>query len=310
VGRRRRRAPGIDGHTCRGGPDGGRLLSLKEQPANFKAYDTPEFGDQVFVRAYRAGQWGPPIAITGPHEDIVRCAIAAEASGTVWVVYSAHRQGKHRLYTRALGVGKNEPGPEQELPNQDFAGRNVAPVACTDRNGGVRVAYQTWTEREAQVGTYQAAKGQWEYAGALRGTFGDSGNSWSPALTAGSAGVVTLYDSYNRSDYDIMSHTQGDGILPLVASARFEARPAAAFELRGRLWVASEEGPTTRTATRSTSIAPSASSARRMASSSVPSPSCLLWASGPSRPIPAPRSSCCRATPTPGSASTTRDVCG
>src|SRR5439155_8194985 len=30
---------------------------LKEQPKDFKAYYTPEFGDQLFVKYYRGGKW-------------------------------------------------------------------------------------------------------------------------------------------------------------------------------------------------------------------------------------------------------------
>src|SRR6202022_3357363 len=49
---------------------------LKEQPASFKALYSPEFGDQLFVKSYRAGKWSEPIAVSGPREDLVRCAVA------------------------------------------------------------------------------------------------------------------------------------------------------------------------------------------------------------------------------------------
>ena len=35
---------------------------LKGQPKDFKALDTPEFGDQVMVKSNRDGKWGEPIA--------------------------------------------------------------------------------------------------------------------------------------------------------------------------------------------------------------------------------------------------------
>src|SRR5215467_428602 len=69
--------------------------NLKEQPKDFKAYYTPEFGDQLFVKSYKDGKWSEPIAITDAKQDLMRCAIAAEDNGTVWVVYSAFRDGKH-----------------------------------------------------------------------------------------------------------------------------------------------------------------------------------------------------------------------
>ena len=75
---------------------------LKEQPADFKAMYTPEFADQLFVKYYRDGKWSEPLAITGRKEDLVRCGIAVEADGTVWVIYSANRDGSDLIHVRSL----------------------------------------------------------------------------------------------------------------------------------------------------------------------------------------------------------------
>ena len=79
-----------------------RQPNLKEQPENFKAFYTPEFGDQLFVKSYRDGKWSEPIAVTEPKEDLVRCAIAVDGDGDVWVAYSANREGRHDLYARPV----------------------------------------------------------------------------------------------------------------------------------------------------------------------------------------------------------------
>ncbi|MGH7222998.1 MAG: hypothetical protein ACRELF_07210, partial [Gemmataceae bacterium] len=68
---------------------------LKEQPSDFKALYTPEFADQLFVKYFRKGKWSEPLAITGAKEDLVRCGIAVEGDGTVFVAYSANRKGQH-----------------------------------------------------------------------------------------------------------------------------------------------------------------------------------------------------------------------
>src|SRR4029077_518981 len=75
---------------------------LMQQPENFKEYYTPEFGDQLFVKSYRDGKWSQPIAVTGPNEDLVRCAIAADREGMVMVAYSAHRNGRYDLFARPV----------------------------------------------------------------------------------------------------------------------------------------------------------------------------------------------------------------
>src|SRR5579875_1434134 len=77
---------------------------FQEQPSDFKSLYTPEFADQLFVKYYRDGQWSEPLAITGPKEDLVRCALAVESDGTACVVYSAHRSGRHQIYARSITV--------------------------------------------------------------------------------------------------------------------------------------------------------------------------------------------------------------
>ncbi|HEV3146026.1 MAG TPA: hypothetical protein VGZ47_19220, partial [Gemmataceae bacterium] len=66
---------------------------LKQQPANFRSFFTPEFHDQLFVKYFKDGKWSEPIAVTGANEDIVRCAIAGNSKGEVWITYSANRNG-------------------------------------------------------------------------------------------------------------------------------------------------------------------------------------------------------------------------
>ena len=62
---------------------------LKEQPKDFKAYYKPELADRLYVKSYKAGKWSEPIAIMrGEEDDLVRCAIAANADGSVHVAYS------------------------------------------------------------------------------------------------------------------------------------------------------------------------------------------------------------------------------
>src|SRR6516164_9687570 len=92
-------------------------MQIKEQPKDFKAYYTPEFGDQLFVKSYRDGKWTKPIAITSDKEDLARCAIAAEGDGTVWVVYSANRDGKFNLFARPIAAGPKV-GAEQQLTRE------------------------------------------------------------------------------------------------------------------------------------------------------------------------------------------------
>jgi hypothetical protein len=223
---------------------------FKEQPGDFNALYMPEYADQVWVKSYRGNQWSEPIAVTGPKESIARCAIAVEGNGTVWAIYSAHRNGKQTVLARAL----DSKGPKDVQPKFSkeiaFGGSNaMSPSACTDQNGDVHVAWQARDNRggERQIGQQYCKGSQWRSGeNYLYGT-----SLWCPCVVAGLQGDAFLaYDSYT-GDYDVrVSRCMGGGddflVLKSVAaleSARFEARPSIAVDPKGRLWIAYEEGP-------------------------------------------------------------------
>jgi hypothetical protein len=228
-----------------------QLQQINGEPANFKEFYTPEFGDQLFVKSYREGKWSDPIAVTGPKEDLVRCAIAVEGSGTVWVAYSANRDGRHDIYARQVN-DKGQPArtaAEQRLTRPGDGERNVGPVMCTAHDGSVWLAYQRWSSAgNAQIWCAACKEGKWSEpkpVAAIEGT----GSMWYPALAAGPDGKVAIaYDAYRDGDYDIYvalyAGDNRDGRLhPVATSGRFEARPSVAFDAKGRLWIAFEEGP-------------------------------------------------------------------
>ncbi len=112
--------------------------NLKEQPDNFKAFYTPEFADQLFVKYYREGKWSEPIAVTEGNEDLMRCAIAVQGDGVVWVIYSAHRKGRFDIFARGLtpnfaagGKDAVKVEVEQQWTTAEKSAANLSPVACT-----------------------------------------------------------------------------------------------------------------------------------------------------------------------------------
>jgi hypothetical protein len=215
--------------------------NLKEQPKDFKTYYTPEFGDQLFVKSYKNGKWREPLALTDSKQDLMRCAIAAESDGTVWVVYSAHRDGKFNLFARPVKDGR--PGAEQALATD---GNFLSPVACTEQSGNVQVACQCWRKDGASLTTFVCVKGKWE-GGKLFWKQNPTSNVWYAAITAGpKGGVVKAFDSYTEGDYDIYINRKDgkqEGNEPIATSSQFEARPSLCYDPKGRLWIAYEEGP-------------------------------------------------------------------
>jgi hypothetical protein len=191
--------------------------------------------------------------VTGPHEDIVRCAIAAEGNGKVWVAYCAHRAGKLSAWVRPITAkgqasGSLTLGPEQNLLPPETAARHLSPVMCTDQGGRVILAHQSVNER-AEFGTeFHVIKN-----GATPGGSGwttQSSNDWGHSVAAGPRGEVAIaHDSFKEGEsYNIGVTVLSSNLLQWAGqgvqiSDRFEARPAAAYDPRGRLWIAYEEGP-------------------------------------------------------------------
>ncbi|HXG09170.1 MAG TPA: hypothetical protein VNK04_05215, partial [Gemmataceae bacterium] len=225
----------------------------KEQPKDFKALYRPEFGDQLFVKYYRDGKWSEPIAVTDGKQDLVRCAIAAKGDGTVIVVYSANRGGRHDLYARTVSP---KLGKEQRLTGGGSGDEGVAylsPVMSTTQSGELLLASQVW-RKDGLAGIFHQTGLTLRDDGwsSRMSGIGGGAASWHVAIAVGSEGQWRIAcDEYLGGDYDVMlpyrgtaTESSGGGDRnPVASSSRFEARPSICYDPAGRLWIAYEEGP-------------------------------------------------------------------
>jgi hypothetical protein len=224
---------------------------LWEQPKDFKALDQPEFGDQVMVKYHRGGKWSEPIAITDAKQDIVRCAIAADGKGNVWVAYSANRERRYSVYARVIEAGTN-PNPARALAREQIlhSGESSYPVLnpalCTDQEGRVHVACHAFCTFPS---TMRDPRPGW-YFDSFRTAVRDAPHqgvkdSLSSSIAPGPDGKVTYAcDVHPGDDYDVQVVLSEDlNAIPVATSSRFEARPSISYDPQGRLWIAYEEGP-------------------------------------------------------------------
>lgn len=222
---------------------------LDAMPAHFRQFYQPEFADQLLLRYYQQGKWSAPIAITGPHEDLVRCAIAASKQGRIFVFYSAQRQGNFDIYMRWLEPPtKSEPatrlGPEMLL-SEDSPGPDLSPVACTDQQGRIWVAWQSWDRTGKATIRFCTLENEKVIQTGRLGT-NIQANQWSPAIAAAPDGRVAIAFDLYHGDYDVYLAIIDGGKVsfhPIATSAKFEARPSLAWDEQNRLWIAYEEGP-------------------------------------------------------------------
>jgi hypothetical protein len=226
---------------------------LRKQPEDFKAYYTPDFGDQLLVKYYRGGVWSEPIPITQPGQDLARCAVVSGKIFT-WAIYSAQRNGNFDIYARVVAVFPNdgkqtwriEMGREQRLTTQP--GPDINPVACTDQEGTPWLACQSWGEDgQGRISVFKLNKqGNFNKLAVIEGKKGE--NCWHPAIAADNTGKVAVaYDIYRDGDYDVLVNifdikTGKDKSFPVAATPKSETRPSVAYQ-NNRLWVACEEGP-------------------------------------------------------------------
>jgi Protein of unknown function (DUF3604) len=212
---------------------------LHEAPKDFSQYKEPTGGDQIWLRKYSGGTWQQPIAVTKAGKDQYRTAVAVDGSGKVWVFWSENRGGNFDIFSSPVDAS----GPQGEIQISKEKGSDIDPVATTDSNGKVWVAWQGWRDGRAAIFTaHQNGNG----FTAPEKVSNSAKNEWDPAIAADKAGQVAVaWDSYRNGNYDVYERTWSNSWkeeVPIAASARYEAYPSIAFDPKGRLWVAYEEG--------------------------------------------------------------------
>jgi hypothetical protein len=221
-------------------PDHVKLAApLHEAPKDFTPLKQPVGGDQIWLEKYSGGAWQPPIAVTKAGKDQYRTAVAVDGSGRPWVFWSENRGGNFDIFTSPV----DQSGPQSEIRISKESGSDIDPVAVTDSNGKVWVAWQGWRDGRAAIFTaHQDSNG---FTQPEKISNSDK-NEWDPAIAADKAGrVAVAWDSYRSGNYDVYARTWSNSWaaeVPIAASARYEAYPSIAFDPKGRLWVAYEEG--------------------------------------------------------------------
>src|SRR5262249_38331267 len=148
---------------------------------------------------YRDGKWGEPVAATGASEDLVRCAIAAESNGEVWVAYCANRGGAQSLHLTRVGERAADPPVTVSPPGVP----HLSPALTTLADGKLRVSAMAWAQSSWNALTNIGQGGK--PVGTLQRFAGPAGeNRWNPVLASGPGGKSALaYDIYHSGDYDV-----------------------------------------------------------------------------------------------------------
>ena len=220
------------------------IRQIKEQPADFKAYYTPEFGDQLFVKYYRGRASGASRSPSpDAQEDLVRCAIAVAGDGTAWVAYCRQPPGE----LRPLRPARSATSPARHGP------RSAAGAAADDEpRAGPHAGHVYRPARASLAGLPVVER---ERARPASPSSACQGDKWQegPALperprgrellvrrplAAGPDGQVAVaYDVYQRRRLRrrCVAVIDGDKVTEHVVagSPKFEARPSLAYDAAG-----------------------------------------------------------------------------
>lgn len=228
-----------------------RSRTWTKAPADFAFLATPPGGDQLWLRPIQDGRPGEPVAITSGRGDIYKVALTIDGQGAVWVIWSENATWQDRaapanfeIWARSLRGGTLS----APVNLSSHAGSDVSPVAATDAQGQVWVAWQGARDGVFRILARHQAAGGWSDTETVST---QAGTCWTPAIAAASDGRIAIaWDTYDKGDYDVWIREFDAGgrpgtPRPAANSPLYEARPALTYDLQGRLWVSWEQsGPT------------------------------------------------------------------
>jgi hypothetical protein len=220
---------------------------------DFSLFERPTGGDQALIMHYSiSGRvWNGPFPVTtaAPDTTIMRTAVAVDLQKRAWVFYSLERNGNFDLYAKRVAPGGTV-SPEVQLTTDP--GPDLNPVATTDSNGRVWVAWQGFRNGNLEIlaAAQTAPAADTMTPEAVVST--SPASDWDPAIAASNGSddeVAISWDTYDKGDYDVYLRRvrfQG-GIsfndtkpVPVAASLAFEARSSIAYDPQNRLWIAYE----------------------------------------------------------------------
>jgi len=221
-----------------------QTLSTKQVITDFAFLARPTGGDQVFFLHYSKSQrvWTGPFPVTGTGEDLMRVAVAIDGQGRAWIVYSAQRAGNFDLYARSA---RADGTLSSEIRLTRDPGTDVSPVAATDANGRVWVAWQGFRNNNLEV-LASVQTGDTFAPETIVST--SPASDWDPAIATAPNGEVAIsWDTYDKGDYDVYLRRARftdqiglDDPIAIAATVNFEARSSLAYDSQNRLWIAYE----------------------------------------------------------------------
>jgi hypothetical protein len=195
-------------------------------------------GDRVLVAHSTGTGWSAPEPLTEAGQDIFRTAIAQDARGRIWVVWS-QRTGQTWDLTARVNDGRGWSAP-RKLTNGNAP--NFFHKLTRDTAGNLHLVWVAHIDGVSHVMWSRLAGDAWSSPAEISGP-----SAWMPDAAADSQGNLWVaWDSYRNRNYDIFLRRIGaDGtpgpLQPVTKSPRFQAHVSLAVDRAGRVWLAWDE---------------------------------------------------------------------
>jgi hypothetical protein len=199
--------------------------------------------DSVMARRLAGGVWSEPVRVSEPaHTDVFNTAIAQDASGRIWVVWSSQIKGNWDLHGRSWNGGRWSP---IERITED-SGPDIYPRMAASAGGKLYLIWQGFRHGRSNILMKVLNGDRWseEIRVSAPGVDG-----WDPAVTVDPSGrAYVAWDAYAYGNYDIFLRSYAEGklsdLIQVTHSPNFEAHADLASSRDGKVWLAwDESGP-------------------------------------------------------------------
>src|SRR5581483_203192 len=204
----------------------------------------PAGGDQVVVmrRDEARDIWSSPIPVSEASGTVARVAIAVDGDKCIWIIWSAMKGDGFHVFARRV---RPDGGWEPEIRITSGRGPDMKPVAVADAKGRVWIAWQGY--RNGNLEILAAVQNGDGFSPEAKVSFSNA-SDWDPAIASSPNGdVAVTWDTYDQGDYDVYARRLRatpdltmDAPIAIADTPDFEARSSAAYDRRGRLWIAYE----------------------------------------------------------------------
>ena len=228
------RTPTVQRVSPRGGEHDYPSVAVTRKGVLWAAWQAYEGGsDSVYVRR----DWSEPFRLAAK-ADVYRTAVAEDAKGRIWVVWSERTGEDWDLYARTYD-GRAW-SSRRKLTSADSP--NISHRLAVDPSGAVHMVWIGHRDGESHVFWSKLDGDAWSAPREVSGA-----GAWAPQMAFDSKGAVYIaWDSYRTGNYDIfLRRIAPDGgmrpVEQVTRSAAFQAHASIAVDKRDRIWLAWDE---------------------------------------------------------------------